>query len=96
MTSAFNSFARILFTGLIFTTASGAENFECRWASSPPKIDGKLDDEAWKNAQVIESFQTAWLPEGHRTPPTKTKARLFNRGTAASSLAKRFRSGLSV
>src|SRR5436190_17660764 len=54
-----------------------ATDFECRWAATPPKIDGKLDDEAWKNAQVVEEFTSAWLPEGQRKPPTATKARLL-------------------
>ena len=40
-------------------------------------IDGKLDDAAWKNAQVVEEFTAAWLPEGRRKPPTGTKARLL-------------------
>jgi glucose/arabinose dehydrogenase len=52
-------------------------DFECRWAEAPPKIDGKLDDAAWKDAQVIEEFTSAWLPEGQRKPPTATKARLL-------------------
>jgi hypothetical protein len=41
-------------------------DFECRWAAAPPKIDGKLDDAAWKGAQEIEEFTSAWLPEGQR------------------------------
>ena len=52
-------------------------NFECRWAASPPVIDGKLDDAAWANAQVIAEFQSTWLPDGRRRPPTATKARLL-------------------
>jgi len=54
-----------------------AEDFECRWAASPPVIDGKLDDAVWAKAQVVTEFQTAWLPEGQRKPPTATKARLL-------------------
>ncbi len=54
-----------------------AADTECRWATSPPTIDGRLDDPAWKNAQVVEDFITGWLPDGERTPPTKTKARLL-------------------
>src|SRR5947207_12640674 len=30
--------------------------FECRWADTPIKIDGKADDPAWKHAQVIDNF----------------------------------------
>jgi glucose/arabinose dehydrogenase len=62
---------------LIFLPVGAAEIFECRWAATPPVIDGKLDDPAWRNAQVIESFQCAWLPEGQRKPATHTKARLL-------------------
>jgi len=52
-------------------------DFECRWAASPPLMDGKLDDAAWKNAQIVEEFTTAWLPEAQRKPPTAIKARLL-------------------
>ena len=54
-----------------------AGDFECRWTASPPVIDGKIDEAVWSQAQVIESFQSAWLPEGQRRPPTHTKARLL-------------------
>src|SRR5688500_10642977 len=54
-----------------------AEVSECRWAVTPPVIDGRLDEAVWQHAQVITSFQSAWLPEGHRKPPTSTKARLL-------------------
>ncbi len=54
-----------------------ADISECRWAATPPVIDGVLDDPAWKNAQVVDTFISAWLPEGKRTPPTATKARLL-------------------
>src|SRR3954471_3597394 len=74
--------SRLSFTGaalcsLLLAPICFAADFECRWASSPPVIDGKLDDPAWKNAQVVENFQAAWLPEGSRKPPTATKARLL-------------------
>ncbi|MFH0939995.1 MAG: sugar-binding protein [Planctomycetota bacterium] len=36
---------------------------------APPKIDGKLDDEAWKEAGVSESFKLA----NGETPKSKTK-----------------------
>lgn len=62
---------------LILDTTLHGEDFECRWASTPPVIDGKLDDPAWKQAQVVESFSSAWLPEAERKPPTRTQARLL-------------------
>ncbi|MBI4621744.1 MAG: carbohydrate-binding family 9-like protein, partial [Verrucomicrobia bacterium] len=58
-------------------SARAAEAFECRWASSPPVIDGKIDEAVWQQAQVVENFQSAWLPEGRRKPPTASKARLL-------------------
>jgi uncharacterized repeat protein (TIGR03806 family) len=50
--------------------------FECRWADTPIKIDGKPDDEAWKHAQVIDRFYLPWL-KPPRDSKTKTKARLL-------------------
>lgn len=32
----------------------------CRWVDTPPKLDGKLDDPAWKNAMVIDRFPAFW------------------------------------
>lgn len=48
---------------------------ECRWADSPIILDGKDDDPAWKNAQVIESFGQTWLGEGDKAPPIRGKTR---------------------
>jgi len=50
--------------------------FECRWADGPIAIDGKADEEAWKNAQVIDNFYVPWAkpPRGAKTA---TKARLL-------------------
>ncbi len=62
---------------LALACAAHAIDFECRWAATPPKIDGKLGDAAWKDAQIVEEFTAAWLPEGQRKPPTATKARLL-------------------
>jgi glucose/arabinose dehydrogenase/mono/diheme cytochrome c family protein len=50
---------------------------ECRWAATPPVIDGKIDEAVWKNAQVIESFTKGWETEAARKPATHTKARLL-------------------
>jgi glucose/arabinose dehydrogenase len=51
--------------------------FECRWATGPIKIDGKADEEAWKNAQVIDTFYLPWLGPKARKSLTATKARLL-------------------
>lgn len=62
---------------LLTCTASFATDFECRWAAVPPKIDGVLDDEVWKGAQVVTEFTSAWLEGDRRKPPTGIKARLL-------------------
>lgn len=51
--------------------------FECRWADTPIAIDGKLDDAAWKHAEVIDSFFLPWLKDKARPARTATKARLL-------------------
>jgi hypothetical protein len=54
-----------------------ASEFECRWASQPPVIDGKADEPIWQHAQAVEDFQSAWLPQAERKPPTHITARLL-------------------
>ena len=54
-----------------------ATQFECRWADSPIVLDGKGDDAAWKNAQVIDHFYVPWLGDKARPAKTKTKAKLL-------------------
>ena len=34
---------------------------ECRWTDGPITIDGKADEAGWKNAEVLDNFQMAWL-----------------------------------
>lgn len=50
--------------------------YECRWTETPVTIDGKLDEAAWKGAQVIDHFYLPWLKEP-RKARTATKARLL-------------------
>jgi hypothetical protein len=47
---------------------------ECRRATGPITLDGKLDEPAWANAQVIDGFAVLWES---RVPKTKTVARLL-------------------
>jgi len=47
---------------------------ECRRAKGPIKIDGIADEESWKDAQEISSFDVHWQ---RRKPKTATKARLL-------------------
>jgi hypothetical protein len=48
---------------------------ECRWALEAPKIDGKLDDPAWKSSTVIDRFPAFWK-KTETGPSHATKARL--------------------
>ena len=45
----------------------------CRWVDTPPKLDGKLDEPAWKNAMVIDRFPAFWAG---REATVATQARL--------------------
>lgn len=51
--------------------------FECRWASGPITIDGKAEEPAWQQAELIEQFALPWLGENARPAKTTTKARLL-------------------
>jgi len=51
--------------------------YECRWADGPITIDGKADEEAWKDAQVVDRFYLPWLKDKARDAKSKTKARLL-------------------
>jgi hypothetical protein len=47
---------------------------ECRWATGPITLDGKLDEPAWGKAEVLENFAVFWQK---RKAKTATKARLL-------------------
>jgi hypothetical protein len=47
--------------------------FQVTRAATPIKIDGVLDDEAWKTATVID-LPYEWFPGDNLTPPVKTEA----------------------
>ena len=47
---------------------------ECRWATSPIKIDGRIDEPAWNNAQELTAFSIYWEK---RVPSTVTTAKLL-------------------
>lgn len=51
--------------------------FECRWTDTPPAIDGKADERAWRQAQTIDRFSQPWLGKAARPVRTPTKARLL-------------------
>jgi uncharacterized repeat protein (TIGR03806 family) len=75
-----NSLLFIIFA-TIFSQASDSAaepptKFECRWANTPIVLDGKDDDPAWKQAQVIDHFYLPWL----KSPPLAkhaTRAKLL-------------------
>ena len=55
-------------------TVRAVRSAECRWASEPITLDGKLDEPAWRSAQVLKDFAVFWE---NRLPKTATKARLL-------------------
>lgn len=70
-------FFRLHLLLLLAASSLCAADFECRWAATPPKIDGVLDDEAWKGAQVVTEFSSNWLEGDKKQPPSAIKARLL-------------------
>jgi len=58
-------------------TKSTPASFECRWTDDPITIDGKVDEAAWKHAQVIDHFYLPWLGEKARPAKTATRAKLL-------------------
>ncbi|HEY2412880.1 MAG TPA: PQQ-dependent sugar dehydrogenase [Pirellulaceae bacterium] len=50
---------------------------ECRWAAGPITIDGKADEPAWQQAELIDNFGLPWLGENARAAKTATKAKLL-------------------
>ena len=57
---------------------SGTEhpNIEARWTDGAPAVDGVLDEEAWKNAAVVESF-TQQEPSDGAAATERTEVRLL-------------------
>ncbi|MCE9547871.1 MAG: PQQ-dependent sugar dehydrogenase [Planctomycetia bacterium] len=54
-----------------------APTYECRWTEGPITLDGRADEPAWKNAQVIDNFRLPWLGADERAAKTATRARLL-------------------
>ena len=50
---------------------------ECRWAHTPPVIDGSSSDEAWRHAQVLDNFRLPWLGAQAHPARAATRARLL-------------------
>lgn len=53
-----------------------APRYECRWSATPPVIDGRGDDAAWRDAQLVDGFRLPWLP-GAPAAREGTRARLL-------------------
>lgn len=51
--------------------------FECRFTEKPIQIDGKADEDAWKDAQLIDNFYVPWLGAKARPARTATRAKLL-------------------
>jgi uncharacterized repeat protein (TIGR03806 family) len=51
--------------------------YESRWATGPIKIDGRADEPAWQQAQLIDNFGLSWLKDAAQKAKTATKARLL-------------------
>ena len=46
---------------LVAASLTAAPSFECRWAASPPIIDGRADEAVWQQAAVVDRFAQSWL-----------------------------------
>jgi hypothetical protein len=60
---------------------AGKRHFDITRATSPIKIDGVLDEEAWKSALVVD-LPYEWFPGDNTTPKVKTDALLTFDGEA--------------
>src|SRR3954464_4165483 len=69
----------VVSSSFLVAAIAGAANqpYECRWTDQPITIDGKANEGAWTNAVTIENFRLPWLGKEHRSPATKTNARLL-------------------
>src|SRR4051812_2046638 len=56
---------------------AAAPTFACRWTDEPITIDGKADEPAWKNAELINQFQLPSRGTAERPALAKTTARLL-------------------
>src|SRR4051812_24784657 len=72
----------VLFLALPATAETSAQEpkqyptYECRWATGPITIDGKADEAAWQQADLLDNFGQPWLADKPKAKTT-TKARLL-------------------
>jgi len=70
------SVALPLFLAGTVATSFAKEALECRWAETPPVLDGRSDDAVWQKAVVIDNFRQPWA-EGAPAAKARTSARLL-------------------
>ena len=70
------SFACVLNADELQKSVAPAEH-KCRFTALPVVIDGKPDDKAWSQAEIIDQFQLPWLGKDARPAKTSSKARLL-------------------
>lgn len=62
---------------LVFALAAGAQplHYECKRAAAPIRIDGRLDDAAWSNAEWTDSFVDIRGAKYPKQPPPRFRTR---------------------
>lgn len=74
--------AGVLAVGLLLPAALAARaqevqpSVEIVWTDTPPKIDGRLDDEVWKRAALVDDF-TQVIPIPGSAPSQRTEVRFL-------------------
>jgi len=51
--------------------------YDCRFTEDAIKIDGTLDDAAWKDAATIENFAMPWLGKDNKPATKATRAKIL-------------------
>jgi len=51
--------------------------YDCRFTEQPITVDGRIDEEAWRAAAVIDRFSLPWLAPENPPANTATRARLM-------------------
>ncbi len=60
--------------GIKKTDTSELKHYEIAYTESPIRIDGRLDDDAWKSVSPVKDFEFPWWTAGEKE---KTKAKLL-------------------
>src|SRR5688572_7985467 len=62
--------------GLVPSHGQVPSGLECRWADTPPLIDGRGDDAVWLRARQVDNFRQAWIT-GSPAARQRTRVRLL-------------------